>query len=318
MRRILRNGIRHQGIAMTMLTVLCCGSVQAANDGQEWTGILSASIGYDDNLTLGDNEAIASQLDDTYLELLGSASRYLTGVRDDGLRVTGTAFTRQYESENDYGFTLLGIGIGYDKKFTDWKARFEAGYDYIEYGGDTYEKITKLGVEGRHGLSANTELRLRYEANFIDAPNALYQNLDGTSHMLRAETRIKQGSNRYRLSYTFETNDRDDLRTATTFSSSSPNRHILRANARIPFAGKWEAELDARYRNSRYRDSNLFSGGSTKRRDDDRFRARLGLEYKLGDKTRLFGRYDYYDNNSNINTYSYTRNLVSFGVQRTF
>jgi hypothetical protein len=305
-------------IAVTLIAVFLCSSAQAASDGHEWSGIFSASIGNDDNLTLEDDSStVASGLDDNYLEILGYASRYISGVRNDGLRISGTLFTRQYESENDYTFSLLGAGVGYDKTFSDWKARFEAGYDYIEYGSETYERVTKLGVEGRRRLTKKTELRLRYEANFIDAGQNFTER-DGTRQFVRAETRIKQGSNRYRLSYTFQTNDRDDSRTATTFSSSSPERHILRANARIPFNSKWKGEVDVRYRMSRYRDSELFSDGTTKTREDDRFRSRLGIEYKLADKTKLFGRYDYYDNDSNIDTKSYTRNLISTGVQLTF
>jgi len=305
-------------IAVTLIAAFCCGSVQAAPDGHEWAGILSASVGNDDNLTLDDDtSSVASELDDNYLEILGGASRYVSGVRNDGFRINGTLFTRQYESEEDFNFTLLGIGAGYDKTFSDWKARFDAGFDYITYGGETYQRVTKLGVEGRRSLTKKTELRLRYEVNFIDAGED-FTNLDGTRQYVRAETRIKQGSNRYRLSYTYQTNDRDDRSTATTFSSASPNRHILRANARIPFNSKWSGEIDARYRMSRYRDKNLFSDGSTKTRDDDRFRARIGINYKVASKTKLFGRYDHFDNDSNIDSRSYERNLVSVGVTQTF
>lgn len=305
-------------IAVTLIAVFCCGSVQAASDGHEWEGILSASVGNDDNLTLEDDTSSrASGLEDNYLQILGSASRYVSGVRNDGLRINGTLFTRQYETEDDFNFTLLGIGAGYDKTFSDWKARFEAGYDHIEYGSETYQRVTKLGVEGRRRLTKKTELRLRYAVNFIDAGED-FSNLDGTRQFVRAETRIKQGSNRYRLSYAYQTNDRDDRRTARTFSSASPNRHIVRANARIPFNSKWSGEIDARYRMSRYRDSNEFFDGTTKTREDDRLRTRLAIEYKLASKTNLFGRYDYSDNDSNIDSRSYTRNLVSVGVKQTF
>jgi len=308
----------HDRSAIALTVAFLCGSAQAAPDDHKWAGILSASIGYDDNLTQEDNtSAVASGLDDNYLEVLGSASRYVSGARNDGLRISGTLFTRQYESEGDYDFSQLGVGVGYDKTFSDWKARFEAGYDYITFGGETYQQVAKLGAEGRRRLTKKTELRLRYQMNFIDA-GSNYSNLDGTRQFVRAETRIKQGKNRYRLSYTYQTNDRDDSRTATTFTSDSPNRHILRATARIPFNSKWKGEIEARYRMSRYQEPNELSGGGTITREDDRFRARLGVEYKQTDKTKLFGRYDHYDNDSNIDSRSYTRSLFSVGVKHTF
>ena len=309
--------------AITLITVsLCasaqCTSAQAASDDHKWAGILSASIGYDDNLTQEDNtSAVASGLDDNYLEVLGSASRYLSGARNDGLRISGTLFTRQYESEGDFDFSQLGVGVGYDKTFSNWKARFDAGYDYITYSGETYQRVTKLGAEGRRRLTKKTELRLRYEHQFIDA-GANYSNLDGTRQYVRAETRIKQGKTRYRLSYTYQTNDRDDSRSGTSFSSDSPNRHILRANARIRFNSNWKGEIEARYRMSRYQDPEVESGVTTITREDDRFRARLGVEYKYADKTKLFGQYDHYDNDSNIDSRDYERDLFSVGVKHTF
>jgi len=305
-------------VAVALMATFWGVSAQAAPSGHEWTGILSASIGNDDNLTLDDDtSAVPSEVDDDYLELLASASRYISGVRNDGFRVNGTLFTRNYDSVSAFDFTLLGAGIGYDKTFSNWKTRFDAGYDYITFGSETYQEVAKLGIEGRRRLSKKTELRLRYEANFIDAGKD-FTNLDGTRQYVRAETRIKQGKNRYRLSYTYETNARDDRRTATTFSSASPNRHIIRANARIPFAGKWQAEIDARYRVSKYRDRNVFSDSSTQTRKDDRFRSRLGLEYNLTKETKLFGRYDYLDNDSNIDSRSYDRDLISIGAQLIF
>jgi predicted porin len=62
----------------------------------------------------------------------------------------------------------------------------------------------------------------------------------------------------------------------------------------------------------------VLSGGQTITREDDRTRARLGLEYKSGDNTKLFARYDYYDNDSNIDEQIYERNLYSIGLKHTF
>ncbi len=293
------------------IVIFLSGSAQAASDDHEWAGILSASFGYDDNLTLEDDtSAVASELKDNYLEVLGSAGRYVSGVRNDGLRISGTLFSRQYQNEVDFGFSQIGGGVGYDKIFSDWKARFEAGYDHITYGGETYQQVTKFGAEARRRMTEKAELRLRLQANFIDA-GTNYSNLDGTRQYVRAETRIKQGKNRYRLSYTYQTNDREDS-TTPTFSSDSPNRHILRANARIRLSSKWKGEIEARYRMSRYQNPEESSGLT---REDDRLRARLGVEYKYADKTKLFGRYDYYDNDSNIGLQSYTRSLISVGVK---
>ena len=96
------------------------GGAQAATDDHEWVGVLSAAIGYDDNITLEDDtSAGASELSDNYLEILGSAGRYVSGVRNDGLRVNGLLFSRDYFSESDFDFTQFSVGIGYDKTIPD-------------------------------------------------------------------------------------------------------------------------------------------------------------------------------------------------------
>lgn len=296
------------------IVIILSGGAQAASDDHEWAGILSASFGYDDNLTLEDDtSATASELKDNYLEVLGSARRYVSGVRNDGLRISGTLFRRQYLSESDFDFFQLGGGVGYDKTFPDWKARFDAGFDNITYGGEDYQQVTKFGAEVRRRMTKKTELRLRFQANFFDA-GVNYSNLDGTRQFVRAETRIKQAKNRYRLSYTYQTNDRDGSRTATTFSSASPNRHILRANARVPINSKLRGEFDVRYRISRYQEPNVLADSTTITREDDRLRTRLGVEYKQSNKTKLFGRYDYYNNDSNTDSRSYKRSLISVGI----
>lgn len=307
--------IFHGRLSIVPIVIFLSGSVQAASDGHEWAGILSASFGYDDNLTQEDNtSAVASDLNDNYIEILGNAERYVSGARNDGIRLSGTFFSREYQSEGAFDFSQLSAGVGYDKIFSDWKARFDAGYDNATYGGETYQQVTKLRAEVRRRMTKKAELRLRFQANFIDA-DANFSNLDGTRQYLRAETRIKQDKNRYRLSYTYQTNDRDGSKTATTFSSASPNRHIFRANARIPLNKKWRGEFDVRYRTSRYQESNELADSSTITREDDRLRTRFGVEYKQTKKTKVFGRYDHYDNNSNTDSRSYKRSLISVGLK---
>jgi len=301
-------------LCAAMVAMVISGGASAG----DWNGLLQLSVASDDNVSLTDsNDIVASNESDNYIEVLGSASRYLTGNKDNGVRFIGTLFNREYDTEDGFDFTLLGAGLGYDRKLGDWNARFEANYEYLEFGGDTYEKILHVSAEGRHKFSKKTELRVRYRYSDINAPEDAFSNLEGDRHQLRVEGRFRSGKNRYRLSYTYEDNDRDDRTTMTTFSSSSPIRHILRANAKVPLNAKWETEFDVRYRDSRYKDDNV-SGGMSTRRDDDRFRAKATLKYKLDSKTKLFADYNHFDNDSSIDTFTYKRNVASVGVEHFF
>ena len=284
----------------------------------DWNGIVSATLGHDDNVTLGDDsDVVASNQKDYFLDVLGSAGRYLTGNKDDGIRFTGTLYNREYDSDDDFNFLLVSGGLAYHKKLGSWHGRFGAKYDYLEFGGDPYETVFTVSAEGRHKFTKKTELRVRYRYSDIDAESSQFNRLEGDRHQVRAQYRLKHAGNRYLLGNTFETNDRQDLSGVGTFSSSSPVRHAIQANAKIPLNPKWTAEFDVRYRDSRYKDDNISSGVST-RRNDDRFRAKAGLNYQIARKTDVFVNYMHTDNESNINSFDYERNEVSVGVNYLF
>ena len=305
-----------QKIGLGVLAVTT--ALSSAAVASEWRGIVSAKIGHDDNVTLADDSnVVASDLKDNFIDILGVAGRYLTGDKDNGIRFTGVLYNREYDTDDEFNFLLVSGGLAYHKKLGDWHGRFGAKYDYLEFGGDPYETVFTVSAEGRHKFTKNTELRLRYRYSDIDAESRQFNNLEGDRHQARAEYHLKHGGNRYRLSYTFETNDRTDRSSATTFSSSSPVRHTLRANAQIPLGGKWGTEFDLRYRDSRYKDDNVSNGVST-RRNDDRVKAKAELNYQISRKTDVFIDYTHTDNESNISSFDYDRNEVSVGVNYLF
>ncbi len=296
---------------LILTTAMLVNGVAVAGD---WSGILSASVGNDDNVTLGtDSNILSSNEKDNFLDVLATAGRYLKGNKEDGIRFSSTLYNREYDTEDSFNFFLVGGGLAYHKKMGDWYGRFGAKYNYLEFGGDPYETVFAVTAEGRRALNKNTELRLRYRYSDISAESRRFNNLEGDRHQARIETRFKSGGNRYRLYYEFQTNDRADRSTATTFTSSSPVRHTLRATAKIPLNTKWGTEFDLRYRDSRYKDDNVSATVNT-RRDDERFRAKAALNYKLTKRADAYVDYTYTDNDSNIDVFDYQRNVVSVGV----
>lgn len=303
-------------ISVVIAAVIFSTNVVAA--GNDWSGILSVSLGNDDNVTLGDDSNVqASNEGDNFLDILATAGTYLTGNRDAGFRVNGTFYNREYDTEDGFNFTLVAASIAYHKKLGSWHGRFGAKYSYIEFGGEPYESVYDLTAEGRHKFSKTTEIRIRYRYSDINAESTQFNNLEGDRHQLRIEGRLKAGGNRYRLSYRYETNDRNDTETLTTYTSSSPVRHTIRVNAKIPLSGKWGSEIDMRWRDSRYKDDNVTLISSV-RRKDDRFKAKLGLNYEYNRNIELYADYTYTDNDSNIDSNEYVRNTISMGVNYLF
>ncbi len=317
MRTHSRNN-NHYRIKCIAITGLLWCSTTAADTSPDWTGLVSASMGRDSNVTLSDNSnIISSNISDSFINTLGATGRYLTGNRSDGVRIDGVFYLRKYQTQNSFDFSLVNAGVAYHKKLGDWHGRFGTKYSHIEFGGAPYQDIYDLTTEGRRKFSKAAELRIRYRYSDINVLSPQFNNTDGNRHRLNIEGRFKSGDKRYRLAWRAETNNLNDSQTATTYTSSSTVRNRVRASAKIPLTDKWSSKLDLRWRNSRYKDDNVTSTTRV-RRNDDRITAKAVLNYHLGKKTGLYADYTYTNNNSNISTYQYHRNVISTGLNYLF
>ena len=109
-----------------------------------------------------------------------------------------------------------------------------------------------------------------------------------------------------------------DLDTSTTFISYSPTRQSLRLSGEVPLAPAWTFGGDLRYRNSRYNDDNLYSDGSSIRREDNQLQAGFKLRYELASDWEAQFEYSYTNNDSSIDDYDFDRNLYLLGISTLF
>ncbi|MEN8179883.1 MAG: outer membrane beta-barrel protein, partial [Pseudomonadota bacterium] len=138
-------------------------------------------------------------------------------------------------------------------------------------------------------------------------------------HQFDAELRHKITRQRHwRVTYQLELNEREDLATLTTFTSYSPTRHNLRLAGEIPLASEWTLGGDLRYRLSDYNEDNLYSDGSSERREDVQLQARLKLRYALSTNWEAQLEYSYTNNDSSIDGFDYDRNLYLLGISTLF
>jgi len=318
MRYSTLSGNRYRIFCSILLALFWWSSEAVAVSSSDWVGLVSASMGHDSNVTLADNSnIITNNASDNFINAIGGAGRYLSGNRNDGVRVDGVFYFRKYNTETGFDLGLIEIGSTYHKKLGEWYDSIGAKYSHIEFGGAPYQNIYTLTTEGRHKISQSTELRILYNYSAIDALSAQFNNTGGKQHQLNVEGRFKSGKNRYRLAWRLELNDLNDYQTATTFISSSAVRNRIRANAKIPFTDKWGTELDLRWRNSKYRDDNV-TPTTRVRRNDDRLTAKADLNYELYKNARLYAEFKHTNNSSNISTYQYVRNEISLGMSYIF
>ncbi|MCZ6832057.1 MAG: outer membrane beta-barrel protein, partial [Gammaproteobacteria bacterium] len=118
---------------------------------------------------------------------------------------------------------------------------------------------------------------------------------------------------RWKIEYRYELDDRDDLDYGDAFSSYSAHRHSFGAGWAYA-SGQWRASLRADYRYSRYLDDNLFTDGSAVERQDHRYKMSLRGSWLFTSSWALTAEYSYTDNDSNIDSFDYDRQVMMLGI----
>lgn len=285
-----------------------------------WTSILYASLGRDDNVTLENTPlARATGKSDTFAELFASTRGVLAGQSTNGLLVKANAYRLAYQNMSQFDMTVLSAGLFAAHPLGDWGAEAGARYSHSSLGGTDYLGTSSLSLAATDNLSVTTRVRLRYRYYHDSALNNRYDYLNGNVHDLRAEGRwLLNKGRRVRAFYRLEIENRNDLRTATTFTSFSPTRQTVHVDLTLPLAVKWDADGTLEYRRSRYADASVLAGGRSTRREDNRWRERLTFMRQLNRRAALRLQYMHTNNDSNIATYSYSRNVLSAAVEYIF
>ncbi len=195
---------------------------------RKWSAYLSASLGYDDNVNFAPL-GITAEKSDSFSEIFASADYLFSGDRRNGWLGEVSFYDINYLSEDLYDEYEYGAAI---KKYLqlnhNWQTQYSLDITRINYGGEDYQTITKIGGEARYSLSNNEQLNLRYAYEDINSDNPLFDYLEGWRQKLRAEYRLYHRQNYTRFYYELELNDRNDLSLTTGDYSYSPTRHLLR------------------------------------------------------------------------------------------
>ena len=229
------------------------------------------------------------------------------------------ADVQKYSSQTLYDFTQLKLSVARYGRFGDWETRFSGAWGESYLGGNGYLRSIDAEVRGRYPLSSDSQLRLRYRVSNLTATSANADPLNGWRHQLRAGLRAAVGPHALITYYQLELNDRDDYTSAGgLFSSYSATRHSVNVIAYLDLGSPWSGRLDGRYRFSQYNDPNDLSASLSRKREDNQFRIGAQLARSIAKGWEVEAQYSYYDNQSNIDVYSYSRSVLSLGVQHYF
>ena len=270
---------------------------------------------YDDNITnANDDLPIETSTSDTFYDLFGGISYKLPLNKTTSNIFKFGGYISRYDDAVDYDKTLLNIGLYHARLFHGIRSRVGV-HGYRDKIGDIdYQQRITYQVRGDVLYSKAHKFRLQYDYTDINELDDAYIDFSGSRHRIKFENQSKLPNKlRINLGYKYETNDRNDHRTPTSFTSYSPDRHSIYTKIKFSPATRWKVRMNFEYRKSNY-DGSIVSSVQQNDREDSRLRAKLSLAYRINKYTDLETIYRYTDNDSNFTSKSYTSNRFSLAL----
>jgi tetratricopeptide (TPR) repeat protein len=286
----------------------------------ETSAVISLAGGYDSNATLSPDAATVgvSHQGDRFVEALAVASHRLAGNTTRGWLAHGGLVLRRYGDLNQFDVTGSRAGLSYERDSARLQTSVGAYFETAYIGRDRLERVASVDAQASWRLDAGSELRGRYQFGHI-AGGGGFEYLDGRQQRLSADAGLALASALLRAGYQLELNHRRDLQQGSEFFSASPTRHSLFATVALRNVAGWQADARGEYRVSRYGDPNLIDGGTLGilevTRKDRRYGFALRANRRLTAPWRVFIDYSYYRNESNLDTYDYSRQQLMAGIE---
>lgn len=254
--------------------------------------------GFDSNLV--DPANPASNTSDNNIQFYGIYSDEIK----PSLRLNAIYFNQDYTDIDAYDLQLMALELHKSFQLKDWYTTAGVIYSSSTLGNLDFQDSVGLQLQASHKLDNKNRLKFRYRFEDISSGDRNY--LEGNSHKLRVEYRIK--SSKSKLLYEHELNDRTD----STTNSYSPTRNGLQYELSGKLISNWNSVFSAKYRISDYPE---VAGVS---REDSQTTLKLSSDRVINKSVKLFIEFRVTDNQSNISGYEYSRNNLIFGVKTNF
>ena len=280
------------------------------------SGYLNIKYNYDDNITNANEDLPVETLEsDGYTSIIGNISykHMIDKAISNTFKVGG--YLSRYNEFDNYDQTQINLGFYHARSLHNMKSRIGVhGYRSKKDGTDHQQRI-KYQLRGDFPYIKQHTLRTQYDYTRFSELDPAYLAQSGSRHKLKLENRSTLSDRfKIRLGYEFETNDRNDFRTSTSFISYSPDRHNFYAKLRFKPSASWKIRMNFEYRTSIY-EGNVVNSLKLKDREDNRFRSTFAIAYKLNKHTAVETSYRYTDNDSNFASNIYTSNRVNLSLK---
>ena len=276
-----------------------------------WKSKLSLNIGHDDNISSVSEDTVVGTADSFY-ELSASANLLITGKRKHGWLADAAFYRIDYNDFDTNDQYVFALGIKRSMKLEGWDTSVHLSVLDSTYGGDDLQTIGKLDFTGRKSIAKNEWINLRYRIEDIKSDQAVYDYLEGWRQRASVEYQNLTKNNIKRLQYELELNSRGELVTTTGAYEYSPTRHTVRGIYTHFINKQWWLTGDVSYRFSDFEPS------STIDREDNQWQFALSTDYRFDRTFKLTAKYQYTDNSSTLDQYSYDKSVIKVGLSKMF
>jgi hypothetical protein len=265
-----------------------------------WSALFDVGMGHDDNVTLVDEVSIAAGSSASgFVEALGYATR---GFGADGpWRVDLSGYSVRYADASGFdqdSFRAAGRYVG-----TPGRWRFDVGpyYERSTLGGDDFERSIGAGLRAETAVGARLRLIARLAFEDVEALETAFEHLDGSE--ARAGIAIEPRDGRgWHAAYDIESMDR-----------AAANVSADRGKVTVGYTGRlvstWQVGARVSHRASRY-DRVLGP-------DERLLEMTLGATRDLARSWRFSAEYTHWDNDADLDQFSYTSNRVTLRLGRS-
>jgi len=276
-----------------------------------WKSKLSFNIGHDDNISSVSEDLVLGTADSFY-ELSASSKMLIAGRRKHGWLADVAVYGIEYSEFDTNDQHVIALGVERVIQFEGWDTRAHLSLSDITYGGDDLQTISKLNFSGRKKTSNNEWINFRYRYENIKSDNTIYDYLEGWRQRTSIEYQNLTKKNISQLLYEYELNNRGELVTSIGTYEYSPTRHTVRGIYTQFINKQWWLTGDVSYRFSD------FEALQTINRDDDQWRYTLSTDYRFDKTFKFTVKYQYTDNTSTLDQYSYEKTVIRVGLSKRF
>ncbi|MBN1377746.1 MAG: tetratricopeptide repeat protein [Gammaproteobacteria bacterium] len=282
---------------------------------RKWMLSAAFGVGSNDNIIDPADENASAQ-SDTFSEQTFSASWYSSEDLNRSWLVDASLYSSSYSKVSEYDVDLGGVGV---KKYfslgKNHRLHLGVRFDQSSIDGTGYLQSIYYDLGTRYTFNKLDLLAISISLQESDDRDEIYYGLAGKSYQFSTDYQKYTGSQRWRLRYRFDRDDKNDSETVidddgnTSFTSYSADRQSLYGSWSYQ-SKNWYTQLFVNYRDSQYKDPHIIDSISSLRADQ---RASVGLQIsrQLSEHWTLDFEFSNTDNQSTIDQYEYNQNIAA-------